>query len=95
MSASIPPNYLDGAKVIKWAWSGEKPFGSLINTDHTDNEEVFGIAICSYDNSTNFYRFSCNKKWEVIQDSFYDSIDDAINFLPQQYKNVERHWQLK
>lgn len=86
------PNYLDGAKVIKWAWSGQVPFGIIENTDGDEKEEVFGLAVCKYEDSDNFYRFSCDKNWEVVQDSLYNSIEDAIRFLPEQYKNVERNW---
>ncbi len=90
-----PPNYLDGAKVIKCAWSGQKPFGFIANTDNKSQEEVFGFAICRYENSNNFYRFSCDKNWEVIQDAQYNSIEEAIELLPDQYKNVECNWQAK
>ena len=87
-----PPNYLDGAKVIKWAWSGQVPFGITENTDGDEKEEVFGLAVCKYEDSDKFYRFGCDKNWEVVQDSLYNSIEDAIRFLPEQYKNVERNW---
>ncbi len=89
-----PPDYLDSAKVIKWAWSGSKPFGIIEDTEG-GSEEVFGIAICQYDDSATIYRFSCNKNWEVIQDGVYDSVEKAIAFLPEQYRNVERVWQIK
>jgi len=55
-------------------------------------EEVFGLAICKYEDSDNFYHFSCDKNREIVQDSLYNSIDNAIRFLPEQYKNVERNW---
>ena len=84
-----PPDYIDGAKVIKWACSGCNPFGFV------GDEKVYGLAICKYENSGNFYRFSCDKKWETIQDSHYDTIESAINQLPMQYKNVEANWQTK
>jgi hypothetical protein len=35
------------------------------------------------------YRFSCDKEWEVQQDSSYDSIENAIEQLPDQYRNVK------
>ena len=90
-----PPNYLDGAKVIKWTWSGLEPFGVIEILDSDEKEEIFGLAICKYDDSDNFYRFSCDKNWEVVQDSFYKSIEEAVTFLPGQYKNVGRNWLTK
>ena len=91
----ISPDYLDGAKVIKWAWSGKEPFGFVSNENNLLDEEIFGLAICKYDKSESIYRFSCNKKWEVIQDSSYDTIEEAIKLLPKQYRNIQAHWQSK
>ncbi|HKZ67022.1 MAG TPA: hypothetical protein VJ111_11720 [Chitinophagaceae bacterium] len=90
-----PPNYLDGAKVIKWAWSGREPFGTIGNTNDDEKEEVFGLAVCKYDDSDNFYRFSCDKNCQVVNDALHNSIEDAIEFLPEQYKNAERNWLTK
>ncbi len=90
-----PPDYLDGAKVVQWAWAGQYPFGYVNSNDNNLREEVFGLTICIYEDSKNIYRFSCNKNWVVIQDSPYDSIEEAIMQLPEQYKNVKIVWQTK
>ena len=93
-----PPDELDGAKVIRWAWSGIKPFGYLPVIDgDLDNEsiEIFGLAICQYNGADEVYRFSCDKDWEVQQDGVYDSIDNALRQLPDQYKLVTANWQTK
>ncbi len=81
-----PADELDGAKVIKWAWSGDRPFGLV------GEIEIYGLAICRYDGSADVYRFSCDKDWEVQQDGLYDSIDEAIGQLPNQYKLVSARW---
>jgi hypothetical protein len=92
-----PPDELDGAKVIKWTWSGDKPFGllAIVDSDSNDSIEVYGIAICQYDDSDNVYRFSCDKDWEVQQDGVYESVDDAVKQLPDQYKLVTVKWNTK
>lgn len=90
-----PPEYLDGAKVIKWAWSGHEPFGFVGVEGDTDRIEIYGLAICKYDEGEGIYRFSCDKDWEVIQDAFSDTIENAIKHLPDQYKNVEANWLTK
>ncbi len=90
-----PPDYLDGAKVIRWAWSGQEPFG-FINYENAKNKvEIYGFAICKYDNGEGNYRFSCDKNWEVVQDGLYDTIENAIKQIPAQYKNIEINWQVK
>ncbi len=92
MTIIEPPDLLDGAKVIKWAWSGQEPFGSVGGEDDIESEEIYGLAICSYSDHEGVYRFSCDRNWDVVQDSFYDSIEHAIKQLPEQYKNVVANW---
>lgn len=87
-----PPEYLDGAKVIKWAWSGVQPFGTVSSEDGAENEEIYGLGICKYEGSEVVYRFSCNKSWETIQDGVYENIEKAVELLPDQYKRVEANW---
>jgi len=91
-----PPNELEGAKVIKWAWSGDKPFGYLRYEDEQfEPVEIYGLAICQYDDSDNVYRFSCDKNWEVQQDDVYKSVEDAVRQLPDQYRLVSAEWRTK
>lgn len=92
-----PPDELDGAKVIKWAWSGDKPFGliPMVDADSDEPIEIYGLAICRYDDSGNVYRFSCDKEWEVQQDGLYESVDDALRQLPDQYRLIETNWMTK
>ncbi|WP_061247683.1 hypothetical protein [Leptospira noguchii] len=87
-----PPAYLDGVKVLLWDWSDGQPFGYLYYTHGTITSEIFGLAICQYEGSKEVYRFSCNKDWEVEQDSDYNTIEDAIKNLPDQYKNISIEW---
>jgi hypothetical protein len=56
-----PPDYLDGAKIIRWAWSGDQPF-SLVG-----EEEIVGLAIGQFEGSDEIYRFSCKKSLESHQ----------------------------
>lgn len=90
-----PPQELDGAKVIKWAWSGHKPFGFVGNDDDHERDIIYGLAICSYGENKGIYRFSCDRNWEVIMDGYYDTIEQALDQLPDQYKNVNADWQTR
>jgi hypothetical protein len=89
---STPPNQIDGADVLCWAWSGAKPFGFVPVTGTTDAIPIYGLAVCRYPGSQKVYRFSCNFTWETEQDSEYDSVEEAISRLPGQYQQVEAHW---
>jgi hypothetical protein len=91
-----PPEELDGARIIKWAWAGEKPFGFLqYQDDLYEPLEIYGLAICQYSNSEGIYRFSCDKDWEVQQDGLFESVEDAMRLPPDQYRLVKANWQTK
>lgn len=85
---NTPPREIDGARVIEWAWSGSEPFGEVPGAERPD---IYGLAIATYDNRS-FYRFSCDQNWATVQDGLYDSIDDAKDQLPDQYRNVVAKW---
>ena len=87
-----PPTELDGAKVLKWAWSGDLPLGFVPIQDSEHKISIYGIAVCAYENSEVFYRFSCDDQWEVINDSHYETMQQAIDELPSQYKMVAAVW---
>ena len=88
-----PPQEIDGAIVLEWAWSGEKPFGAVRYSSGEVASEIYGLAICSYPDDGKVYRFSCNADWETEQDSDYSTVDEAKNNLPEQYRAVEASWQ--
>ena len=83
---SKPPKQIGNAKVLYWAWSGANPFG------HFGDTEIYGLAICQYENQNEVYRFSCNKLWETECDGLYDSVEEAIEQLPTQYGKIPAEW---
>jgi hypothetical protein len=80
-----PPALIDGARVLEWAWS-ETPFGEV------GDIAIHGLALCQYDGSTQVYRFSCDAAWSCQQDALYDSVEEAKQALPAQYRRVEAEW---
>ena len=82
------PNEIDGARVIAWAWSGALPFGRVPGAEPA---EIYGLAIAAYDD-LQCYRFACDKDWNCVQDALYDSVSDAKDQLPEQYRNVVANW---
>lgn len=88
-----PPKNIDDAKVLEWAWSGEKPFGFLFYENGEVAAEIYGLAICQNESNKTIYRFSCDYDWVVEQDSVHESLSDAKSNLPQQYCNVPANWQ--
>ncbi len=90
-----PPETIDGAKVLEWAWSGERPFGCLNDAKGAGPLiEIFGLAICQYPRSSIYCRFACNRNWETQQDAEYASVEEAREPLPAQYQKVPVCWQV-
>ena len=87
-----PPREIDGAKVLEWAWSDGKPFGVVLYESGEIASEIFGLAICSYNDNEKIYRFSCDSGWEVEQDSDYCTINEVKSHLPEQYQDTKAHW---
>ncbi|KPL76939.1 hypothetical protein ADN00_10125 [Ornatilinea apprima] len=74
-----PPDELDGAKVLLWAYNPEKPFFMMLFEDGSNYKPIHGFAICRYGGEELFYKFSCNSEWEVENDSDHASIEEAIH----------------
>lgn len=84
-----PPEEIDGARVIEWAWSGDLPFHEMPGGQL---EQVFGLAIATYDD-IKFYRFSCDGNWQTLQDAVYDSVSEAKMSLPECFGIREEVWE--
>ena len=82
-----PPAFIDGARVLEWAWS-RVPFGYVLDS----GAPIYGLDVCRYDGETRFYRFSCNERWQTEQDDVYDSLEEAKLWLPKQYQEVFAEW---
>ncbi len=74
-----PPDELDGAAVILWAFNPQKPFFIMTTSDGTPYKSIHGFAICQYKGKKGYYKFSCDIGWNVENDKDCDSIDEAIN----------------
>ncbi len=94
MNTNIP-SFIDNAQVLYWAWAGELPFGFVADKTGNDKIAVFALALCQYKDSHQVYRFSCNKQWESLQDDVYESIEEAMLMLPQQYQVQQVDWHKK
>ena len=58
---SKPNEEIDEAKVLYWAWSGSISFGFVGDPKDPMASKIYGLAICQYENSNDFYRFTVIK----------------------------------
>ncbi|MCI0571433.1 MAG: hypothetical protein L0Y66_11820 [Myxococcaceae bacterium] len=50
------------------------------------------MAICRYADTGAVYRFSCDRAWEVQDDSAYTSAEDAMVAASLDYDVTKVHW---
>ena len=86
-----PPDYIDGARVLAWAWS-DLPFGHVADETGAGAIAIHGLALCRYADDARVYRFSCDAHWECRQDTVHDSLLEAREQLPAQYRAVQACW---
>jgi hypothetical protein len=86
----LPPKTLDGAAVLYWAWSESTPF--FVMPDGAEGIPIHGLAVCCYAKSGVAYRFSCNRDWEVENDSPYNSAEQAMRAPSAQFDANAVRW---
>ncbi len=90
-----PPTELDGAKVLFYALlkQGHRATG---NTRHyRDGGLVQGLsalAICRYDNEIGFYLFYCDDNWDVVTDTYHDTLGQAKDQGEFEYQGIGDAW---
>lgn len=73
-----PPDELDGAEVILWAFHPQKPFFIMEYSDGTQYKPIHGFAICRYKGEQRYYKFSCDINWNVENDLDCGCIEEAV-----------------
>jgi hypothetical protein len=79
-----PPDELDGAEVLLWAYSPDKPFFMMKYTDGGEYRPIHGFAICRYKGSDTCYKFSCDRNWNVVGDMDAASLEEAMDLAQSQ-----------
>jgi len=52
-----------------------------------------GLAICQFDGEDAFYLFGCDGDWNVVTDTWHQSLDDAKKQAEFEYEGVSNTWQ--
>ena len=89
------PQTIDSANVLAWAAidDGVQATG---NTIHRRGGEVLNpaskLAICRYEEENSYYLFYCDENWEVITDTWHQSMDDAKSQAEFEYLGITNQW---
>jgi hypothetical protein len=84
-----PPETIDGARVVYWAWSTEPPL--FLMQGDPQPEAVCGLAVCEYASGA-VYRFSCDAQWQVLNDSPYPTVLAALTARSGNYDVTRVAW---
>jgi hypothetical protein len=86
---------IGGATLICYLVIG-KDQGNTGNTRHWVGGSlltvVHGLAICKYVDDAGYYLFYCGPNWEVITDTFHESIGDAKEQAEFEFSNTMGAW---
>lgn len=55
-------------------------------------QEINGLAICKYEKDAGYYLFYCNQDWEIITDTYHNSIEDAKKQAEFEFINSIQSW---
>ncbi len=87
-----PQKKIDNANVMYWFYSEHEPIFEMPDSENKNKIKIHGLTICKYDSGDKVYKFSCNKNWEVVNDTLYDSIHEALNSTSLQYDIKTIKW---
>lgn len=87
-----PPANLNGASVQLYAIIDDDvtPTGNTVHRLHGNG--VMGpaaaLAICQYDGEQSSYLFYCDDKWNVITDTWHESVGQAMKQAEFEYSGI-------
>lgn len=95
MSLYSPPESLDGADVLYYV-ALDSPIVPTGLCRHVVAGVPHGpfaaLAICKYPDHEGYYLFYCGSDWRVITDTYWNSIEEAIDQAEFEYIGTKANW---
>jgi hypothetical protein len=86
---NAPPQFLDGAHVLRYAivCGGVAPTGNTVHQLHPNGAmgPAAALAICRYHDDDGCYLFYCDALWNVLTDTWHESMEAAIRQADFEY----------
>jgi hypothetical protein len=79
-----PPETIGGLRVVQWVTLGPRAPGN--------SENVSRLAICHDENEDAFFLFHCDDLWQVVWDSWFQTIEEAALEANSQYPGLRSVW---
>jgi hypothetical protein len=89
---------LGGAKILEYLTLTleQKRAG---NTSHViggkEQVEFSGLAICQYEDDEGIYLFYCDSEWNVLTDTWHETVKDAEDQASFEFEGLEYKWKKK
>jgi hypothetical protein len=96
MNRSGPPAQLGAGRVLYFAHVSEtvRPTGAAV---HTVDGRVLGpvacLAICEWPGTTSCFLYYCTDAWEILTDTWHESIALARRQAEFEYEGISACWQ--
>jgi hypothetical protein len=89
------PSEIDGARVLRYAVVDESVRATR-NCKHSVLAQKMGparaLAICPYEGEPGFYLFSCDSSWQVLTDTWHETMEDALRQAEFEYEGITANW---
>lgn len=90
-----PPERIDGAHVLRWSVTDERhrPTGNCRHVVFGELKGPWaGLVICRYENEKACYLFYCDARWNVVTDTWHETIEAALKQAEFEYEGVSLTW---
>jgi len=81
------PLSLDNAKVLYY--TQENDYGAIRFPNGEIADTFKYLAICKFENDESYYLFCCNKNFEVVSDTLWQSIEKCMSVASSYKENIE------
>jgi hypothetical protein len=80
-----PPEIIGGASVVRWVVLDSRP--TRDSQDAASGVEARRLAI-RHDGEAAFYLFRCDELWQVVADTWHETLDAAMRQAESEYIGV-------
>jgi hypothetical protein len=94
-AAEHPPAALNGARVLLYAHLEPPPEDAeplVQSVEGVDLSNVKSLAICLYEADEGFYLFYCGSGWQVLSDTFHETLHAAQDEADLAFPGVSSSW---
>ncbi|MEQ8416306.1 MAG: hypothetical protein RIB71_17630 [Imperialibacter sp.] len=87
------PKEIDGATVIMSIKLTDQHQPTGFTTHYAEGfKSLDRLAICKYEKDPGFYLFYCEIKWNVLNDTYHESMESAIEQAELEFKGTKQSW---